>query len=170
MRASLSFGSMKKFLTILHTIGLICACVSVPFAILIALRYQPHQLVSVPVTNSELVSVLLTGLTIILGVVALVIAGLALWGYHAIRDEAKTIATRTARAETRKRVVEYLASPTGSGIVENEVAKRFDELKEGLALAESYSKSGNNASIINTDADSGSKVGKPYRKKGGRSD
>jgi len=121
------------------------------------------------VTYPELIAALLTGLAISLGILGVVIACLALWGYQTIRDESKEISAKIARSETRKRVSEYLRSPVGAEIVENEVAKRFDELKEGLALGNSYSKSTPERSIVEGGQDDQkSKVGKPYHQKGGQ--
>jgi hypothetical protein len=120
------------------------------------------------VTYAELIAALLTGLAISLGILGVVIAGLALWGYRAIRDEAKGISIKIARSETRKRVSEYLRSFEGAAIVESEVAKRVDELKEGLAIGNSYSKPTPEQSIIEgRQEDQESKVGRPYHKKGG---
>jgi hypothetical protein len=116
------------------------------------------------ITYAELIAVLLTGLAIAVGLLGIIVAGLALWGYREIRNEAKAIATRTARIETRKRVIEYLRSPEGSQIVEGEVARRFDELKEGLALAKSQPRS---STIETGEGSTGPKVGKPYSKERG---
>jgi hypothetical protein len=74
------------------------------------------------ISYAELIAVLLTGMAVSLGILGIIIAGLALWGYKAIRDESKAIAARIARLETRKRMVEYLASSDGSEIVKNEVS------------------------------------------------
>lgn len=120
------------------------------------------------VTYPELIAALLTGLAISLGILGVVIAGLALWGYRAIRDEAKEISIKIARSETRKRVSEYLRSPEGAEIVEKEVAERVDQLKEGLAIGNSYAKLASDGSTIESGLeDRKSKVGKPYHKKGG---
>jgi hypothetical protein len=114
------------------------------------------------ITYAELIAVLLTGLAVSLGLLGLVVAGLALWGYRAIRDEAKAIASRVARSETRKRVLEYLRTAEGMEIVESEVAKRFDELKEGLALA--GSQPSGKTSTLETSGNPSPRVGRPYRK------
>jgi hypothetical protein len=120
------------------------------------------------VTYPELIAALLTGLAISLGILGVVIAGLALWGYRAIRDEARGISIRIASRETRRRVIEYLRSTEGAAVVENEVAKRVEDLKEGLAIGNSYSKLAPEQSIVESgEEDRKSKVGKPYQKKRG---
>lgn len=135
---------------------------------LISVRLSTPGMAAPVVTYAELIAALLTGLAISLGILGVVIAGLALWGYRAIRDEAKGISMKIARSETRKRVSEYLRSDEGVEIVENEVAKRVDELKDGLAIGNSYSKLAQDPSIIKSEPeDQKSKVGKPYHKKGG---
>jgi hypothetical protein len=122
--------------------------------------------VKVPtISYVELIAVLLTGMALSLGILGIVIAGLALWGYKAIRDESRAIASRVSRQETSKRVIEYLRSTTGSKLVETEVARRFEELKDGLAIAEAYSPSKSNVPKIETGAE-GSRVGKPYKGRG----
>jgi hypothetical protein len=151
---------------------LFAACAVLGWCIWIVTKLVSPEL-SIPgaqaptVSYAELIGVLLTGLAISLGLLGIVIAGLALWGYKAIRDESRAIASRVARQETSKRVIEYLRSPAGSKLVENEVAKRFEELKEGLAIAEAYSPSESKVSKIESGAES-SKVGKPYRGKGAK--
>jgi hypothetical protein len=135
---------------------------------LISAKLSTSGLASPSITYPELIAVLLTGLAVSLGILGVIIAGLALWGYRAIRDESKEISAKIARSETRKRVSEYLRSPAGAEIVENEVARRFDELKEGLAIGNSYSKLASDSSILESGLeDHKSKVGKPYQKKGG---
>ena len=149
------------------------ACYLVAYSLWMLTKFASAKLSSpgVPapiVTYPELIAALLTGLAISLGLLGIVIAGLALWGYRATREEAKGISVKIARGETRKRVSEYLRSAEGAELVGNEVAKRVDELKEGLAIGNSYSKLAPDQSIIEGGVEAPeSKVGKPYHKKGG---
>jgi hypothetical protein len=134
---------------------------------LISVRLSTPGMAAPIVTYPELIAALLTGLAISLGILGVVIAGLALWGYRAIRDEASAISLKIARSETRKLVSKYLKSAEGMEIVENEVAKRIDDVKVGLALGNSYSKLVPDPSIIGSGPeDQKSKVGKPYKKGG----
>lgn len=112
------------------------------------------------ISFAELAAVLLTGLALALAILGLLIAVLAIWGYKAIRDESRTIAKNTAQREAQDQIVQYLNSPAGVNLVQNEVAKRLDDLKEGLALAQSYSQSQAKDAIIVPDTDK-ERVGKP---------
>lgn len=53
-------------------------------------------------THSDVVTTVLAGLTISLAVLALMGAGLAIWGVQAIKTEAKRTAVRAAGAAARK--------------------------------------------------------------------
>jgi type IV secretory pathway VirB2 component (pilin) len=121
------------------------------------------------VSFAELIAVLLTGLAISLAILGVIIAGLAIWGYRAIREESKAIAIKTVRIEAWKQIIRYLSSEEGAKTVETEVTKRFDELKEGFDLAQSYSQSESKGSIISGE-DQKARVGKPYRKERGAND
>src|SRR5690242_8136979 len=59
---------------------------------------------------SELIATLLTGVTVSLALLAMVIAVLAVWGYRAIRDEAKDLAKSSATSEAHAQVEAYLKS------------------------------------------------------------
>jgi hypothetical protein len=75
--------------------ALLIFCIGSPIALWEVLRIFPT---SVPdpqqPTHSELVTILLTGVTIVLAILAVFVAGLAVWGYESIKSEAGAVATR----------------------------------------------------------------------------
>jgi hypothetical protein len=154
---------MKRFLTVLHTIGLIIACLSVPFAIFIVLRFSPSPVRVPEVTYADLTSTLLVGLTIVLGVVALMIAGLAIWGYHAIRDEGGRIATD----EAKRASMQYLAGGEAQERLRSDANKiilaELAKIRESADLASAF-QSTPIGGTIPIGEDKGN-VGKPYPQK-----
>jgi hypothetical protein len=114
---------MKRFLIAIHTIALVIACLSVPLAIFIVLKYVPVSIRVPTVTNADLMSTILAALTIILGIVAVIIAGLAIWGYHAIKEESGNI----AREEAQKTVTEYFSGIEVQARLRDEVGRIASE-------------------------------------------
>ena len=81
-------------------IALIMVSVGViPTSLYVAARIASVFMPMAPApSHSDLVTTVLAGLTISLAVLALMIAGLAIWGYHAIKAEAQKTATTAAKA------------------------------------------------------------------------
>jgi hypothetical protein len=121
----------------LKIIALLVFIGSVPFALWeIAPLTHPRPMLESP-SNADILTVLFATATIVLAAVAIVIAVLAIWGYHAIKDEARGIAQRDARTAVRsyikgKEVKEQIELEM-RGMIE-EAFRRYDE---GLSFAQS---------------------------------
>jgi hypothetical protein len=106
-----------------------------PFALWIGIRFMPATMQTEPVSTVELISILFVGITIVLGVLAIVIAVLAIWGYHAIKDESRRIAEDAARDAA----LAFIKSEDLQNRLREESRKIIDEemikVKEGDALA-----------------------------------
>lgn len=90
---------------IFQAITLIAVCVTVPIALWIAVRIASVFTPMAPSpSHSDVVTTVLAGLTISIAVLALMVAGLAIWGYHAIKAEARKTAIRAARVAAIKSV------------------------------------------------------------------
>lgn len=94
----------------------------------------PNQRVSYP----EYVSLLLTGLTIVLAVLGIVIAIAAFWGYQGIEAKVSDIA--------RDEVSRYLNSDNGKELLETvtqpQVQEKIRAALEATAVAQAYSTNG----------------------------
>ncbi len=86
---------------------------------------------------ADLVTIVLTATTVILGAVALGVALLAIWGYRAIAERAEEIAGRQADEVVNRRLNEYLSDESVKGklslIVGEHVRKEADSLAEDFA-------------------------------------
>jgi hypothetical protein len=148
-------------LRFLNHAALIVFVLAVGPALWIGIRFMPGIQEIAPPTPIELIGVLLAGLTIVLGVLAIVIAGLAIWGYAAIKIEAKEAATSAARAAA----VDHIESETVQNRLRQDSRKIIEEelkkLQEGEALAESQPAQGMplGESLLEPKT-----VGKPYSK------
>ena len=89
-------------------------------------------------THGELLTTLLTGLGIAIAVLAIVIAAMAIFGYSAIRKEAKTL----ARKQSQTSAVQYLKSPEVKNLIRSEVQRiikeELAETNEGLGMAAAF--------------------------------
>ena len=96
---------------------------------------MPSNTGTTPPTTVELMATLFGAATIVLGALAIVIAVLAIWGYHAIKDESASVAGHAAK----KAVSEYLASEDVQGKLRDEIRKIIEEemtkVREGQDLA-----------------------------------
>jgi hypothetical protein len=110
-------------------------------------------------SSGELVTTLLAGLTISIAVLASVIGLAAIWGYHAIKDEAR----ETARTE----ITRYLAGNEVDSKIRDLVAPIIaDEVvraTQSLELAKPIDAPAILESVKETET-----VGKPYEQEGGR--
>jgi len=151
---------------------LIAVCVLcfavIPIALWIIVRFGlmliPARIGESQITPMELLATMLAGLTISIGILAVMIAGLALWGYREIKREARRIAIEAAK----RAAVETVNSPKIKDILRAEARTVIEaeraERKYGEELASAQPPQ---ASTIETEA-SGEKVGRPRpRKKGG---
>jgi hypothetical protein len=88
------------------SIALIILCGAVvPIGLWIALRIASiFTPIASNTTHSDTVTVVLAGLTISIAVLAVTVAGLAIWGYHAIKQEAGKTAAKSARQAAIKSV------------------------------------------------------------------
>src|SRR5579871_5451301 len=150
-----------QVLKILKHIALIVFIVAVPVALLIGVRSMPAVHEIPPPTAVELIGILFAGVTIILGVLAIIIAVLAIWGYAAIKIEAQAAATSTAK----KAAVDHIESEALQNRLRDESRKIIEEelkkMQEGLAFAESQPAQG----IPSVESPQESqKVGKSYSK------
>lgn len=117
--------------------------------------------------HSELVTTLLAGLTISIAVLAIVVAGLAIWGYQAIKAEARTIALEVAQ----KSAIEHLKGEDAQAklrsdartIIDQELAK----LREGIEMAASQPRQETSTVEEGQDIE---RVGKPKPKRKRRRD
>ncbi len=83
---------------------MLIVCIGIPFAIVIGLRATPDTTTAPPkVSYAELVSILLTGVTIVLAIGAVFLGALAIWGYQSIKQEAVTAAKTSADAAIQER-------------------------------------------------------------------
>jgi len=112
-----------------------------PIALWIGVRNMPAVQAASPPSAIELISTLFAAVTIILGVLAIIIAGLAIWGYAAIKDESQRAATTAAHAA----VGSYLQGVEIQNQMRAESRKIIDDeikkVREGLALGESQPQS-----------------------------
>lgn len=124
-------------MAILKRIALVVFILAVGPALWIGIRFMPEVKQLTPPTPIELIGTVFAAVTIILGVLAIVIAVLAIWGYGAIKAEAKEAATSAAKTAAILHIesedVQARLREESRRIIEEEVKK----LQEGLAIAES---------------------------------
>jgi hypothetical protein len=135
----------------------VAACIIVVALVFIGVRafFVSHALPE-EATHSELINVVLSGLTISVAVLALVVAGIAIWGYHAIQDQSRKIAVKSARSSALK----VLRGEDMIDLLRKEarvaIEDEFSKWKESQALANSQPAQ-QSAKI---EAESGEKVAK----------
>ena len=88
-------------------------------------------------TNTELVTILLTALTIVLAFFALVIGLLAFWGYATFKTEAARIARRIAKRETSAFLKQHFEGTIGKEI-DMRMERWADKYRDGIGVASSY--------------------------------
>ena len=88
-------------------------------------------------TNTELVTILVTALTIVLAFFALVIGLLAFWGYATFKTEAARIARRIAKRETSAFLKQHFEGTIGKEI-DMRMERWADKYRDGIGVASSY--------------------------------
>lgn len=103
-------------------------------------------------------SITLTATTVVLAVLALLIALLALWGYKAIKEEARSIAEEAAKTK----IAEYLDGEQIQSKLKQEISMRVtaeaDQLFADMSLSFAYPER-------REENAPGEKIGEPYPKK-----
>ncbi|MBZ5586079.1 MAG: hypothetical protein LAQ30_28590 [Acidobacteriia bacterium] len=108
-------------------------------------------------SNGEVVTVLLTGLTISIAMMAVVIGLIAIWGYHAIKDEAREI----ARGKAKEEVNAYLAGNEVKALLVPIVTEAVASAVSSLQLASPGANLGTETAIDNAPIiESGEEHGK----------
>ena len=93
----------------LKMVALWVFCLGVPLALWEGYRIVPGALADQPkVTYGELVTILLTGLTVALALFAVIAGLLAIWGYSNIKDEAASAAKAAVESSVKAAVDRHL--------------------------------------------------------------
>ncbi len=113
------------------------------------------------ISRGELVTTVLAGLTISIAALAVVVAGLAIWGYHAIRREARGI----ARTAARRSAIKFVNSPKMQEQLRTEartiIADEFEQWTESQRLAISQPPQ---ESVMLEKSEEKERVGRPIRR------
>ncbi len=113
----------------LQTVALFVFIVGSVFGLWEGWRFLPRPTVPPPpVTNADLVSILLTGVTLVLAILAIVIGGLAIWGYQSIKTEAYSVAQRAAEKAVAETITARLDEPSLQATIKKEMRRRVLEL------------------------------------------
>ena len=153
-----------KALSLFIVVVTVCLGASAALAVLVRYAFvmapAPLKSGESQVTPIELITTLLTGLTVSIAILALVIAALAIWGYHTIKTEARKIAgaaARRAAVETVKSPeIQKILKAEARAVIESQSAERSEG--EGLAAAQPPP-----AATMKTETES-ERVGKPRPK------
>jgi hypothetical protein len=100
--------------------------------------------------------------TIVLGVLALVIAGLAIWGYTAIKDESKRVSSEAAA----KAITAYIQGQEIQSLLRAETQKLIDDGMKQVLEAADIAISQIPRPDAEPSADDSESVGKKYPKSG----
>lgn len=150
-------------------VSVVAFCVTFPVFLWVVVRVTDVYTASASLpsqpttTHSDLVTTVLAGLTVSVAMLALVVAGLAIWGYYAIRAEA----TRQAKDQAHRTTLKHMRSKAVSDILKSEarrlMAEESKKMEEGVALSSAFQFDPNAPTIgIGEDA---AKVGKPLKEK-----
>jgi hypothetical protein len=135
----------------------------VPVGLWIAVRVTSLFTPAAPgFSNGEVVTILLAGLTVSIAVLALVVAGLAVWGYHAIQEEARKVARKHAHQSAINTVKSKEIQERLRAEARTIIGDEFAKWKESQELAASQPQQPASKLVTGTE---GEKVGKPYKRK-----
>jgi hypothetical protein len=121
---------------------LICFNVSLGVLVLYFLSrgYQPPAKDAQTLEYKDFISILLTGLAVMIAVATIMLAAAAVWGFEAIRKEAKAsaeIEARVTSAKVAKEVAETVAARTARDTSPSETTSgEADALVESLTAEE----------------------------------
>jgi hypothetical protein len=129
---------LNQILKVLKITALIVFIASCPILIWALIVLRPPVSQPTPPTPADLIAVLFTGVTIILGVLAVVIAVFAIWGYQAIKKEALDSAERAAQ----KWLVDSVDGANLKDRIISEVEKRSatdaDVILQGIMMGNAF--------------------------------
>jgi len=128
----------NRVLVVLKIAAFLVFVVGGPLAIWFTGRLTPSPLGFQEPTHSELISTLFTGAALILGMLAIVIAGLAIWGYVAIKKEASQIATSSAKREIERYMKRSGTHQEISEIIEKLAAPVLADLQAAAQMPTAY--------------------------------
>jgi hypothetical protein len=97
-------------------------CIGFPLALWEWYRIIPGEIANQPkATYAELVTILLTGLTVALALFAAIAGVLAIWGYSNIKKEAATVATGAVESTVKTAVDKHLNDETLGATIRREL-------------------------------------------------
>lgn|GEM_PF-4200063 len=133
---------MGKAKECLKVVALLLFCIGVPvigWALVRIVRHSPDSTAPNP-TYAELVTILLTGVTIVLAVLAAIIAILAVWGYQSIKGEAASAADRAVKTTVEAVVAKHANDDRVKAILRKELIRVFGAtVQESAAYTEAFS-------------------------------
>jgi len=127
----------------LKMVALWIFCIGFPVALLEWYRTVPGEIANQPkATYAELVTILLTGLTVALALFAVIAGVLAIWGYSNIKKDAATAATGAVESTVKTAVDKHLNDETLGATIRKElrpiVLEVFREEMSPYFVAGSY--------------------------------
>ena len=76
-------------------------------------------------TYAELVTIILTGITVVLAILAIFVAGLAIWGYESIKNEAGGVAKRAVEQTVAESVRSRVNDESVQAMVKKELQRQL---------------------------------------------
>jgi hypothetical protein len=125
-------------LNFLKSAALVVFIVGIPIALWIGVRLLPPQPNAQVATHSDLISTLLAGIAICLGALAIVIAGLAIWGYAAIKTEAGRIAKSCAMDAVEAHMTLPAQQKELSKLLKRMIETELKNFDIGMSMASAY--------------------------------
>ena len=147
----------NRVLVVLKIAAFLVLVVGGPLAIWFTGRLTPSPLEFQQPTHSELIATLFTGAALMLGILAIIIAGLAIWGYVAIKKEATQIATSSAKREIERYMKRSATHHEMREIIEKLAAPILADLQAAAQMPTAYQDEMKSETTIKT-------VGKSYPK------
>jgi hypothetical protein len=142
---------------VLQIVAFVVFIVGTPVWLWSVVRRTPSPFGFQEPTHSELISTLFTGAALILGMLAIIVAALAIWGYVAIKKEAAQIATASAKREIERYMKRDATHKEVRKIIEELAAPVLAELQAAAQMPSAYQDG-------QADETDGKTVGKSYPK------